>query len=171
LDAGFLQIDSRAIEPETHAQEEHSVDTAYLTATAALAGSAIGGLTSFLSTWLSKGVQLNVQLLVHDKLRRQELYREFIDHAAKVYVDGMTCNTPDLPTAVNLYALISRMRILSTTPVIDEAEKVASLVVDAYPLPNRTLGELHDMVREHAFDPLRGFSEACRKEVTAPYTP
>ena len=42
------------------------MDSATLSAVAALAGSVIGGLTSFFSSWLSLNTQLRVQLLVQD---------------------------------------------------------------------------------------------------------
>jgi hypothetical protein len=64
-----------------------------------------------------------------------------------------------------LYALISRMRILSSPDVISEAEKVARLIVDRYPERNKTFSDVRAMVDKHALDPLRAFSEACREEL------
>jgi hypothetical protein len=136
-----------------------------LSALAALSGSAVGGLTSFLSTWLGQSTQLKSQLVLNEKGRRQELYREFVDEASRSYIDSVTSNTPHLSKLVTLYALISRMRFLSSPEVIDEAEKVGELIVRSYPEPNKTLAELHSMVHEKAFDPLRSFSESCREEL------
>jgi len=101
----------------------------YLPALAALSGSAVGGLTSFLSSWLGQSAQLRAQVFLNDKSRRQELYREFVDEASKGYIDSITTNTPDLTRLVALYSLISRMRSLSSPNVIEEAEKVAQLIV------------------------------------------
>jgi hypothetical protein len=143
---------------------EHAVDVAYLSATAALSGSAIGGLTSFLASWVSQNAQTRAQLLASDRLRRQEFYRAFTEDASSLYIDGLTRDTPDLSKTIGLYALISRMRVLSSPRVIEEAEKVALQIVESYPKPNRTFGDLREMIHEHALDPLRGFSEACREE-------
>jgi hypothetical protein len=136
-----------------------------LSALAALSGSAVGGLTSFFSSWLGQSAQLRTQLFLNDKGRRQELYREFVDEASKDYIDSITTNTPDLTRLVALYALISRMRSVSSPKVIEEAEQVAQLIVRSYPEPNMTFADLRSMINANAIDPLRHFSESCRKEL------
>ena len=50
---------------------------------AALLGAAIGGLTSGLASWVTHRIRLRTQWLAQDTLRRQELYKEFIEAAAK----------------------------------------------------------------------------------------
>jgi hypothetical protein len=144
------------------------MDAAYLSALAALAGTAVGGLTSFLGSWLGQRAQAKAQLFLHDKGRRQELYREFIDAASQLFIHALTNEQPDLPKAIAFYALISRMRVLSSRKVIEEAEKVAREIGDTYPKPNKTFNELGDMVREHSLDPLRCFAESCREELQGP---
>ena len=144
------------------------MDTAYLSALAALAGTAVGGLTSFLGSWLGQSAQAKAQLFLHDKGRRQELYREFIDAASQLFIHALTNDQPDLPKAIALYALISRMRVISSQKVIEEAEKVAREIGDTYPKPKITDTELRDMVREHSIDPLRCFSKSCRDELQGP---
>ena len=89
------------------------MDTAYLSALAALAGTAVGGLTSFFSSWLGQSAQLKAQVFLQEKGRRQELYRDFVDEASRLYIDALTNDQPDLSKTIALYALISRMRILS----------------------------------------------------------
>ncbi len=148
------------------------MDTAYLSALAALAGTAVGGLTSFLGSWLGQSAQAKAQLFLHDKGRRQELYREFIDAASQLLIHALTSDQPDLPKAIAVYALISRMRVISSPKVIEEAEKVARQILDTYPNPNKTFSELHDMARTMAREPsldlLRCFSESCREELQGP---
>lgn len=51
----------------------------------ALAGATIGGLTSVLASWLTQHTQARAQWLAQDKLRQQELYKEFIEAASKSY--------------------------------------------------------------------------------------
>src|SRR5271166_1882216 len=94
------------------------MDIAYLSALAALGGSAIGGLTSIFSSWLGQSVQLKAQLLLYDKGRRQELYHDFINEASQLYIDALTHDKPDLSKTVALYALISRMRVISSLRVV-----------------------------------------------------
>jgi hypothetical protein len=69
---------------------------AYLSALAALAGTAVGGLTSFFSSWLGQSAQLKAQLFLQEKDRRQELYRDFVDEASRFYIDALTNDQPDV---------------------------------------------------------------------------
>jgi hypothetical protein len=141
------------------------MNPAYLSALSALAGSVIGGTTSFLSSWLAQGVQSRAQLLLFDKGRRQELYREFVDEASSLYIDALTRDAPDLSKTIKLYALISRMRVVSSSKVIEEALRVGQLIVASYTEPNKSFEEIRAMVSERALDPLCAFSEACREEL------
>jgi hypothetical protein len=63
------------------------VDASIISALAALTGAVIGGLTSGVTNWLNQRNQLRAQWLLHEKSRRQILYRDFIDEAAKCYID------------------------------------------------------------------------------------
>ncbi len=145
------------------------MDTAYLSALAALTGTAVGGLTSFFSTWLAQNAQFKAQLFLHDKGRRQELYRDFVDEASQLYIDALTNDQPNLSKTITLYALVSQMRFISSPKVIEEAEKVVRVILETYPKPNKTFSELrdmaHDMAHEQSLDPLRRFSESCREEL------
>src|SRR5215472_9064078 len=96
----------------------------FLPAVAALTGSAIGGLTSFLSSWLGQSGQIKAQLLLNDKARRQELYRDFINAASERYVHALMSDAPDPGQLVSLYAMVSRMRTLSSLEVCEEADKI-----------------------------------------------
>ena len=112
------------------------MNPAYLTALAALAGSAIGGLTSFTSAWLTQHRQDNARRLSQDKARRRKLYRQFIDEASKLYADALAHNEAELSALVSVYALTSRMRILSSAAVVETAEEVVRMIVDTYFAPN-----------------------------------
>src|SRR4029077_10832747 len=59
-----------------------SMDISF-SAFAALLGAAIGGLSSGLASWVTHRIQVRTQWLAQDTLRRQELYKEFIEAAAK----------------------------------------------------------------------------------------
>jgi membrane protein YqaA with SNARE-associated domain len=61
----------------------------YVSAFAALAGSLIGGLTTFATAWATQRQQANVQWRLQEKTRRQELYQQFIEEASKLYVDAV----------------------------------------------------------------------------------
>src|SRR5262249_1265039 len=52
-----------------------TMDQAYFSALAALAGSTIGGMTSLVTSWLTQHAQSRAQQLGHDLGRREDLYR------------------------------------------------------------------------------------------------
>jgi hypothetical protein len=66
------------------------MDPSYVPALAALAGSAIGGLTSFATTWLTQQTKARAQQLVDEMVRRQELYKDFIEEASRLYADALS---------------------------------------------------------------------------------
>jgi len=140
---------------------------AFLPALAALAGSATGGLTSFASTWLTLRRQGSTSQRSRDLARRQKLYKLFIDEASKLYADALVHDKAEVSALVGVYALISRMRVLSSPAVIEKAEAVVRMIVDTYFAPNKTFPEVRKLVESHAIDPLRTFSEACRAELQA----
>jgi hypothetical protein len=143
------------------------MDSTYLPAVAAFAGSAIGGLTSFASAWLTQRRQDRARRLSQDKARRQKLYRQFIDEASKLYADALVHNEAEVSALVSVYALVSRMRVLSSSAVVEKADAVLRMVVDTYFEPNKTFPELRDLLKSHPIDPLRTFSEECRAELQA----
>ena len=140
------------------------MDAAYVSAFAALAGATIGGLTSFLTSWLTQRTQTRAQQLEHKLTRREELYKDFIEEASRLYADSLVHDTPDVSQLIRLYVMISRMRILASTRIVENADKVARMIVNNYLVPNKTFPELRDMVNSGALDPLRDFSEASRAE-------
>ena len=140
------------------------MDYAYLSAVAALAGSAIGGLTSLTASWLTQRVQVRAQQLAHDVSRREDLYNAFIDEASNSYADALERTEVDISKIVRLYALVSRMRIVTSREVVEQADTVMRTIMDTYRGPNRTIYDEADNIRNGRLDPLLNFSEACRTE-------
>jgi hypothetical protein len=147
--------------------ERRTMDPAYLSALAALAGSATGGLTSLVASLLMQRAQFDAQQLVTYTGRRGELYKEFIEEASKTFADAIEHDTMDVSKLVHLYALVSRMRVLSSPKVIDEADRVIRRITETYLGKNKSLRDLvvaHDQNTD-ILDPLRNFSNACHDEL------
>ena len=140
------------------------MDTASISAFAALGGALIGGLTFFAASWVTQKTQVKAQQLSHKLTRREELYKHFIEEASRLYADSLVHETPDISQLIGLYAMISMMRAISPSTIVQYADKVARMIVNTYLAPNKSLPELRDMVNSGAVDPLRDFSEACREE-------
>jgi hypothetical protein len=140
------------------------MDAGYITALAALGGAALGGLTSFATSWTTLHTQMNAEQRSSSKSRRQKIYRAFIEAAAKNYGDALTHEKLETAGMIELHALVSRMRILSSQAVIENAVKVVHVITDTYSQPNKTENEIEAMIRDGSVDILREFSEACREE-------
>jgi hypothetical protein len=140
------------------------VDASIISALAALTGAAVGGLTSGIANWLNHRSQVRAQWMLHEKSRRQILYRDFIEEASKCYIDALQHAEADIPGLIGLYAKLSRMRTLSSKPVVHCAEDVARRILDTYLEPDRNFIELREMAIDGTIDLLQGFSDACRDE-------
>ena len=140
------------------------MNTSVVSAVAALAGTAVGGLTSVVANWLSHRIQVRAQWLQHEKNRRQILYRDFIEEASKCYIDALQHGEADIAGLVGLYAKLGRMRVLSSKPVVHSAESIVRKILDAYLEPDKNFVELHDMAINGTIDLWRDFARACREE-------
>jgi hypothetical protein len=141
------------------------VDTAYLSAFAALAGSAIGGLTSLAASWLTQHVQFSAQQRAGNLSRREDLYKNFIEEASRLYTDAFEHDKAEVSNLVNLYALVSRMRVQSSPRIVENADKVVRVIIETYLAPNKTFHDLEEILDHDGMDPLREFSNACREEL------
>jgi hypothetical protein len=140
------------------------MNASIISALAALVGATIGGLTSVLASWLTQQTQAKTQWIAQDRIRRQELYKEFIEEASKCYVDALQHDKPDISALVGIYAKIDRMRVQSSPKVVESAEHVGRKIVDAYLAPDKGFLELREMLDSGAINLLGEFSNACRAE-------
>lgn len=125
----------------------------------------IGGVTSLTAAWLTQSRQATAERLTQEKSRRQKLYKDFIGETSRLYADALGHSKAEISDFVKVYALISRMRVLSNMQTIEKADRVVKMIVDTYFAPNKTLTELRGMLNGSAIDPLRDFTETCQKEL------
>ncbi|HLY00795.1 MAG TPA: hypothetical protein VKR62_19040, partial [Roseiarcus sp.] len=141
------------------------MDTAYISAFAALAGTAIGGLASFATSWVTQQAQSRAQRIAAERDSRAALFGRFLDEAARLYADALQNLRDDTSALIGIYALTNRIRLISSPPVVEAADSVARIIVDAYLAPNMTMAEMRANWIDRHVDPLRDFAEACRKEL------
>jgi hypothetical protein len=142
------------------------MDAAYLPALSALAGSVIGALASVGTTWLSQRYQARAGEHVRWISQREDLYRDFIVAASKAYGEALISEEPRIEELVALYAMVSRMRVSCSPRTVARAEAVMQVTMGTYFAPNKTIRELHELVRSGAgIDPLKDFAEAVREEL------
>jgi hypothetical protein len=142
------------------------MDLTYLSALSALSGSVVGGLASGIATWLSQRARARDGKLGREMSRRDELYKDFIVAASEAYGDALVSDEPQVQKLIALYAMISRMRLQSLPRTIACAERVMLATTDTYFAPNKTIREIHELVKNGSgVDPLKDFSEAAREEL------
>jgi hypothetical protein len=139
---------------------------ATISALAAIFGSLAGALASSVSTWIAQRHQdrrdLNTKRIFH----REQLYSDFISESARALVDAMEHNFKDPNKLVPIYAVLSRIRVSSSSDVLASAEGVVDYIIAAYSQPNLTPEEIHSRAATHN-DPLLDFSGICRRELEA----
>ena len=141
------------------------MDAAYLSAFFGLAGAIIGGLTSFATTWLTQQAQIRERQRDAARTVRQNLFGAFITEASRLHADALSHEKDDVADLVQLYALIAKMRLLASRPVVTAAEQVLQSIVETYLAPNRTLHEMRIFAEEGKMNFLVDFGEACRLEL------
>jgi hypothetical protein len=142
------------------------MDSAYMSGIAALAGSAVGGLSSIATTWLTQHSQARAQRFARAMTRREHLYGEFINEASKLFTDALTHQLDDPSKFVRLYALVGNLRLCASPEVIVKAGEVMRRVVETYKLPNI---DFHNLVEreESETDLLRGLAKLAAKTCTS----
>jgi len=142
------------------------MDSVTISALAALGGAALGGVTSLATTWLGQQSQARAQQLTHKISRREELYKAFIEEASKTYADALVHDLSDASKLVALYAMVSRMRVMSANATIAAADEAVRMIIKTYGAPNKTLSDLRDLADRGEMDVLKQFSDSARKELT-----
>lgn len=136
-----------------------------LSAIAIIGGAAIGAAALFATTWFSHYAQERARLIAQNIARREQLYGEFIDEAARLYSDALTHKLGDLSKLVRLYATISKMRLSAPDDVLVKADEIIARLIELDRAPeagfdlSQALPKLEDM------DLLRTFSDACREDL------
>jgi hypothetical protein len=131
---------------------------------AAVSGSIVGALGSVVGTWITTRHQDLRDLLAKQIVRREALYSDFIAESARLLVDALAHNTSDPQKLIPAYALLSRIRLSSSSSVLAKAEEVIKTIMTTYPQPNLTAEQI-EFRAANGEDPLRQFSNTCRGEL------
>ena len=136
-----------------------------ITALAGVLGSVTGASAAIATTWISQKSQTVRERAKWETRKRETLYGEFITEASQGLADAFdhTLDKPD--TVVKLYAILGRIRLVSSDAILAAAEECCDRVIDLYAKPNRTMAELVTTFRSSELEALKRFSDACRIEL------
>jgi len=141
------------------------LDPAYISAFSALAGAAIGGLASFSTSWVTQRTQIRHAHTEAERSRLEALYSDFIAESARLLGDALSHQKDDVADLVGLYALVGRMRLVSSAAVVAAADQIIVGIIAAYQGPNLALHQMHEYVREGRMNFLVQFGEAARADL------
>ena len=141
------------------------MDSSLVAAFAAILGTTVGGLATFLTTFLNQRYAMRRDILAKDLANREHLYSEFLKEAGNLYFDSInrTLDEASQQTSmINMYSLVGRIRMISSEAVLRGAEKVADDIVESYKRPPMTFEEFQRLWE--SADPWHEFTNACRVE-------
>jgi hypothetical protein len=130
----------------------------------AIGGSIIGALSSTVGAWIAQRHRERRELVAKKITQLEQLYSDFINESARLLVDAVQHSLENPGTLVPLYALLSRIRLTSSTDVIESGERVIATILKTYFEPNLTPDKIQSAANKHG-DHLQGFSEMCRREL------
>lgn len=141
------------------------MDTTIVTALAGIFGSLTGGSASVATAWVAQKARNRRAALRAELSRRETLYGEFINECSKRVMDSLERNLDRPETLLSIYALLNRIRLCATETVLIHAVELVKFIMEQYFAPNVSVEEFHERVQNGGIDPLKAFSEACRREL------
>ena len=141
------------------------MDSSIIAAVSALLGSAVGGLSTFATTFFNQRYVARRELLVKDVANREQLYGEFLKEVADLYKESLNRSLDDLatlPSLITTYSLVGCIRMISSEVVLVAAEKIVEDIIEAYKRPQITFKEWEQLWGPA--DPWHAFTKACRTE-------
>jgi len=141
------------------------MDTTIVSAMAGVLGSLVGGSAAVASAWITQKTATQREINLTEIRNRETLYGEFIGECAKLLIDAFTHTLDDPEKLLPLYALVNRIRLTASQPVVAEAEHLLARITEQYFSRNLTVDEMRQIARSKDADPLKTFGEACRMEL------
>ena len=141
------------------------MDASSLSAMSALLGSVVGASASVATTWIGQKYSGRQERMREHVRQRELLYGEFIAEASRLQLDSFGHQLESAQAAVKIVAVVNRIRLVAGDTVIAAAERCVDEIIESYFAPDLTLAELHERQPWRKRDPLREFSEACRREM------
>ncbi|MEY2499434.1 MAG: hypothetical protein QOD12_2990 [Verrucomicrobiota bacterium] len=141
------------------------MDTAIVSALAGILGSLSGGSASVATTWIAHNRRSKREARLAEVAKREALYGEFINECSTRVMDSFERNLDKPETLLSTYALLNRIRLCASDAVLTQAVELVKSIMEQYFSPNVSIEEFHQRVHNGHIDPLKAFSEACRREL------
>ena len=151
------------------------MDASIVSALSAIVGSIVGLSASVATGWVAQRTMARRQSLDAEIKKREALYGEFISECSKLAIDALDHSLDSPDKILSIYALENRIRLCASEAVVGAAAQGIQSIGNQYMKENLAPGELRQLVltafhdRERRNDPLKPFSDACRRELASLY--
>jgi len=141
------------------------VDANLITVLAGVLGSVTGASAAIATTWISQKNQTVRERAKSETRKRETLYGDFITEGSQRLADAFDHSLEKPDTLVKLYAILGRIRLVSSDAVLTAAEECLDGIVKMYAEPNKTMDQLFTTLRDGELEVFKHFSDACRVEL------
>lgn len=141
-----------------------SLGPAIVAGGAAVAGTLLGGLASFLTSYFTVRRQGHDERVLRDLERREELYAKFNELGSDLTLDAIEHPLDDPRKLIGIAGLAGRIRLTGSAEVLKAAEAVIDHLIETYRLPPADLKEVLRAGPHEIMAPLTAFTQACRAE-------
>jgi hypothetical protein len=100
-------------------------------------GSVSGASAAIATTWIAQKGQTVRERAKSETRKREILYGEFITEASRLVADAFDHTLDNPETLVGIYAILGRIRLVSSDAVLKAAEECCNRILDVYAEPNR----------------------------------
>jgi hypothetical protein len=140
------------------------LDPALVTGGAAVAGTLLGGLSSFATTYVTVRRQSHAERVLKDLERREDLYAKFNELGSDLTLDALEHTLDDPRKLIGIAALAGRIRLTSSAAVLAAAEAVIDHLIVTYQRPPVAPQDIIRAGPREFMGPLTAFTQACRTE-------
>ena len=141
-----------------------SLGPSVITGVTAVAGTLLGGLTSFATTYLTQGRQGRSERILRELERRENLYAGFLELSSQLALDALESSIDHARSVIGLSALVARIRLGSSNEVLCMADEVVDYIIETYRRPPQDASEMILEGPREFTAPLAAFAQACREE-------
>ncbi len=143
-----------------------ALDTSIIVASAALAGSVVGGCASVMATLFGQRLQARWSRMAAELDEQEELYRKFVEEAVPLFIDALDQTAVDPAKVMPLFSVLGCIRLTSSDEVLRAAEDMGKQLLEAYAEPPKDpVKVLQEFFKNpERLDPLLKFTLTCRRE-------
>ena len=167
----FFRNGHYAVSRQMPSAKGRTMDSGVLSAVSALVGSVVGLSASVAVAWVTQRSVARRQARDAEIKKRETLYGEFISECSKLAIDALDHSLDRPDKILTLYALENRIRLCASDAVVAAAAQAIRWIGEQYMKENLAVGDLRQVVLtafrepQTRHDPLRPFSDACRREL------